>query len=512
MAARIAKACQTHMRGGKGGTFPEIPEMHRQISMIVSLATFEHLPKRVGGLAEAATSIGESLARENEVMVFMPSHGIHKTEKTLKIRKYGKFALDAGSASTQITMYEMERNGVRVFLLSDEVMDHPDVYMPREMLTAKILRFAYAFPAAINLIMGKEGKKPDVAHINDWHCVLGGAAAKKYLEIPMAYTIHRICREKIAVKDMEDAGLSEFIDPESIEISGKREMFNLETYGCRVCDHLNTVSYSYLCEEWDEFFGKYAGKATYVWNGMDHSFWDPAKLERAGMPRRERRVALLKENGMEDGTLYFYVGRFDMEQKGVDHMFEAIRMIFDGEVAGADRLIPNLRVVVLGSGDPVLEAMARDMEKKYPKNVRAIIGYLGRETTREYYGASDFCLIPSNFEPFGLVQLEAMCMGSIPIGTRVGGINDTVLDIDKAKENATGKLVSSRKPKELAAAMVKMGILDMDDPSKIEKIRANGRPHVMTNFTWDRAAQRYLAMYQGKASIMLPFADYGGPF
>jgi hypothetical protein len=40
MAARIAKACQTHMRGGKGGTFPEIPEMHRQISMIVSLATF----------------------------------------------------------------------------------------------------------------------------------------------------------------------------------------------------------------------------------------------------------------------------------------------------------------------------------------------------------------------------------------------------------------------------------------------------------------------------------------
>ncbi len=65
------------------------------VSMIISLATFEHLPKRVGGLAEAATSIGESLAGENEVMVFMPSHGIHKTEKELKIKKFGRFSLKA---------------------------------------------------------------------------------------------------------------------------------------------------------------------------------------------------------------------------------------------------------------------------------------------------------------------------------------------------------------------------------------------------------------------------------
>ena len=113
--------------------------------------------------------------------------------------------------------------------------------------------------------MGKEGKKPDVAHINDWHCVLGGAVAKKYLGIPMAYTIHRICREKIGVRDMEDAALAEFVDSESVEISGKQEMFNLETYGCRVCDYLNTVSYSYLREEWDEFFGSMPG-GTYVWN------------------------------------------------------------------------------------------------------------------------------------------------------------------------------------------------------------------------------------------------------
>jgi starch synthase len=360
--------------------------------------------------------------------------------------------------------------------------------------------------------MGKEGKKPDVAHINDWHCVLGGAVAKKYLRIPMVYTIHRICREKIAVDEMERAGLREFIDPECIEVSKEGIMFNLETFGCRECDYLTTVSYTYLNEEWKTLFGEYAGKATYVWNGMDFAFWDPSRLTDADKPRDERRAAILREHGLDDGILYFYVGRFDMEQKGVDHMFAAAQMVLEGRLPGSDRLTPLFRMVVLGSGDPVLEDMARDMERKYPKNVKAIIGYLGREATRAWYGASDFCLIPSNFEPFGLVQLEAMCMGSIPIGTKVGGINDTVLDVDKVKEGATGKLVPPRNPHELAGAMVKMGLLYMDDMVRLEEVRSNGRPHVMTNFTWDKAARRYLSVYEGTASMRLPFADYGGPF
>ncbi|MEA4882793.1 MAG: glycogen/starch synthase [Clostridia bacterium] len=481
--------------------------------MIISLATFEHLPKRVGGLAEAATSIGESLARDNEVMVFMPSHGIHKTEKELKVKKYGKFAITSNAGSCDVTVYEMDRNGVRMFLLSDEVMDHPDVYMPRETLTGKIVHFARAFPAAINLILAKEGKKPDVAHINDWHCVLGGAAARKYFGIPMVYTIHRICKEKIGVRDMIDAGLREFVDVDCVEeMPNGADLFNLETYGCKICDYLTTVSYTYLNEEWDTLFGRYAGKVTYVWNGMDSTFWNPSRLNDADKPRSERRASLLRENGLEDGPFFFYVGRFDMEQKGVDHMFAATDLILQGKVPDADRVKQDMRLVVLGSGDPVLEQMARDMEKRYPRNVKVIVGYLSREVTREYYGAADFAMVPSNFEPFGLVQLEAMCMGAIPVGTAVGGINDTVIDIDRSKEKATGKLVRPRDPMALAGAMVKMSALAIEDKPRIERVRANGRPHVMTEFTWEKAAQRYLAVYQRKATMKLPFADFGGPF
>ncbi len=47
-----------------------------------------------------------------------------------------------------------------------------------------------------------------------------------------------------------------------------------------------------------------------------------------------------------------------------------------------------------------------------------------------------------------------------------GGINDTVLDIDTAREKATGKLVRPRKPRELAEAMVRMGLLQIDRPGE----------------------------------------------
>ena len=479
--------------------------------MIISIATFEHLPKRVGGLAEAATSIGESLASDNEVMIFMPSHNMHETEKDLDPKEYGRFKIRAPFWESEVTVYEARRKGVRIFLLSDEVMNHPEVYTPRQNLSAKLVHFALAFPAAVNMIMGKEGKKPDVVHLNDWHCVLGGAMVKKYFQIPVIYTIHRICKEKIELEELYSSGLDEICDPSCIELVDDRKMFNLETFGCKMCDRLNTVSYSYLNEEWDSLFGYYAGKATYVWNGIDYSFWNPKELKNSG-DRRERRKALLRENGLEDGPMFFYVGRFDMEQKGVDHLLRATNMIMEGKVDVPEEVKDNLRVLILGSGDQKLEELAKKMESMYPDNVKTVIGYLSRETTREYYGASDFTVVPSNFEPFGLVQLEAMCMGSIPLGSAVGGIKDTVIDISRGREMATGKLVPPRDPKALAEAMVELASLEMRDPKLIEKVRSNGRPHVTQNFTWKKATERYMKLYSGDITIKLPFADFEGPF
>lgn len=480
--------------------------------MLVSLATFEHLPIRVGGLAEAVTSLGESMLKYTDVMVLMPAHGLlqegGKGEYTREPQKYCDFRIFVGDRIYPVTVYETERKGVRVFLFSNEVLDHKDVYQPREMFMHKMVHFTKAVPGMLNMFLKKEMIKPDIIHINDWHCVFSGALVRKYFKIPFVFTIHRLCHERISVHDLNEVNLSELVDSHFLE----GDLFNIEKFGAHFCDHLTTVSYSYLNEEWRNFFSTFEGKTTYVWNGTDHSFWNPAELKYAHLSRRKRRAQVLQDNGMEDGIMFFNVGRLDAEQKGIDVLLQAFQEIMQGKIPGAEQVKDQLRFVLLGSGDPHLEHEARRLEEQYPKNMKAIIEYLGRETTREFYGAADFCVIPSNFEPFGLVQLEAMCMGCIPIGTRVGGINDTVIDLHDNKEESTGRLVPPRNAGSLARAMVEMAMLATEKEDELEDMRARGREHVIKNFNWDKAAQRYLLAYQNKATIKLPFISYAEPY
>ncbi|MEW5785258.1 MAG: glycogen/starch synthase [Bacillota bacterium] len=476
--------------------------------MLIGMATFEHLPIRVGGLAEAVTSLAEALSGEDEVFVFMPSHGLISRPGELKLEKYADFRITVGDRIYPISVYQAWRKGVRLFLLSNEILDDPNVYHPRDRFMKKMVHFTKGLPGLVNLILKKEERKPDLLHINDWHCVFAGSLVKKYFNIPFIYTIHRICRERISVQELNEVNLGELVDNRYLE----GDMFNIEVFGAHQCHYLTTVSYSYLDEEWANFFSSFQGKVTYVWNGIDASFWDSAALEQAGRPRAERRKALLSQNGLADGPFFFNVGRLDAAQKGIDVLLQALEAIMRGETPGAERIKDRMRLVLLGSGDPLIESEARRLAERYPENMKAIIEYLGRETTREFYGAADFCVIPSNFEPFGLVQMEAMCMGCVPIGSRVGGINDTVIDLAAEPRRATGLLVPRRNPAALAEAMVQAALLLEDQPDRVEEMRKNGRTHVIENFSWQRAAQRYRAVYRNKATLKLPFVSYAEPY
>lgn len=472
--------------------------------MIVGLATFEHLPIRVGGLAEAVTSLGEALSKTEEVMVFMPSHGLINKDTDLEFKKYTDFEIIMAEKAEPVAVYETERKNVRMFLFSSSVLDHHHVYNPRDIFTSKMVVFSKALPGFINLLLKKENIKPEVIHVNDWHSVFAGALVKKYFKIPFIFTVHRLCREKISVRELNEVNLGELIEPKYLE----GEYFNIESFGAHHCDFLTTVSYTYLNEEWKNFFGTFEGKTTYVWNGIDYDFWNIENLENPNLPRKERRRKLLRNHGLEDGILFFSVGRLDVMQKGIDVLLSAFDLIMRGKIEGAERVKKEIRLILLGSGDKFLEREAKEMEAKYTGSAKAIINYLGRETVREYYGASDFCIIPSNFEPFGLVQLEAMCMGCIPIGTRVGGIRDTVLSIEEYGEKATGKLVPPQNPQALAGSLVEMALLNIEREDFIDNIRKNGRPHVAENFNWDKAARRYKQVYENMATIKLPFVSY----
>ena len=446
--------------------------------MRVLLISFEYLPVKVGGLAEAVTNIAEGLVKlGNEVAVFTPDHGRNLGEHFLS------FGLSFEGRKVEVKVRKREQNGVIVYTLSGDVLD-ADVYPDWETLLRKAVLFGKASAGLLNHVI--EAFKPDVVHAHDWHTVFALGLIKKYFGMRSVFTVHRLNKAKIPAWLFHEANLGELapypdLDPE-------------HTAGY-IADAVTTVSKSYLWEEWD-FFRNFDGKVTHVFNGIDCSFWSEELLENAGRPRKERRRLILGRFGLTDGKAFMFIGRFDRAQKGVDTLLRAI------EILSGDPAFKDMRFIIVGKGDPGLEAWAKAVENRFPENVRVVTDVLPREFVRELYGSVDFVVIPSYFEPFGLVQLEAMCLGAIPIASAVGGLKDTIIDLNADPENATGILVPPRDAFALARAMIKAKELDEET---LERLRENARRRAREDFTWEKACRRYMLVYTGAVDKAIPF-------
>lgn len=114
--------------------------------------------------------------------------------------------------------------------------------------------------------------------------------------------------------------------------------------------------------------------------------------------------------------MFLFMGRLD-GQKGVDILFEAIKEALQ---AGS-----NAQFVTMGSGIETMEEAATELEDRYPQNFRAVLSFKGAEKYRTF-AAADFALMPSRYEPCGLVQMEGMRFGTLPIVCPTGGLADTV--------------------------------------------------------------------------------------
>ena len=87
----------------------------------------------------------------------------------------------------------------------------------------------------------------------------------------------------------------------------------------------------------------------------------------------------------------------------------------------------NWQLVLLGAGDPKLEAMAKKLQAEMPDRVRVETRY-DAKLARQIYGGSDIFLMPSRYEPCGISQMISMRYGCLPLVSAVGGLHDTVTD------------------------------------------------------------------------------------
>ena len=141
-----------------------------------------------------------------------------------------------------------------------------------------------------------------------------------------------------------------------------------------------------------------------------------------------------------DTPLIISIGRFDY-QKGIDIAVGALAQVSS----------ENWQAILLGSGDPVIEATARNMEQEYPDRVRAAFRFDSALSKRMYAGG-DMLLIPSRYEPCGLTQMFAMRYGCVPVARATGGLRDTIFD-NADPQRSTGFLFESATSEALAAAI-----------------------------------------------------------
>merc|ERR1711966_579722 len=151
--------------------------------------------------------------------------------------------------------------------------------------------------------------------------------------------------------------------------------------------------------------------------GLDIQY-DAQSLEK----KIEGKMSMQKSLGFAvsgETPMFVFMGRLDA-QKGVDIMFDSIDAALSKGM--------NAQFVVMGSGIEELEEVAADLEDKYPNNFKAVLSFKGVEKYKTY-AAADFALMPSRYEPCGLVQMEGMRFGTLPIVAPTGGLADTVSDM-----------------------------------------------------------------------------------
>jgi len=151
---------------------------------------------------------------------------------------------------------------------------------------------------------------------------------------------------------------------------------------------------------------------------MGEMAYDKTTLEK----KQKAKMAMQKSVGFEvDASipLFVFLGRLDA-QKGVDVMFEAIGQALDGGM--------KAQFITMGSGIEELEEVAADLDDRFPNNFKAVLSFKGAEKYKTY-AAADFAMMPSRYEPCGLVQMEGMRFGTLPIVAPTGGLADTVTDM-----------------------------------------------------------------------------------
>lgn len=478
---------------------------------ILFVTSEAHPLVKTGGLADVSGSLPAALqGLGHDVRVVLPAYPA-AMERAGRLELVALLDLPGTTHRVRVLEGRMPDTGVPVWLVDSPAhfdrAGNPYTGPDGHDWPDNAARFALFARAAVALATDRAGLqwRPDVVHCNDWQSGLVPPLLAREAERPATvFTIHNLAYQ----------GLFPWNDFAALDLPGDLwSMHAMEFHdhlsfikgGLVFADWLTTVSPTYAREIQTAAFGErlegvLAGRAdrlTGILNGADYTTWDPA--HDVYIPHRyttdtlrhkcDDRTALQNRMGLPqtEGPVIGMVGRL-ARQKGVDLVTDALPTL----------LKRDLQLVVLGSGDRLLETTLRQAARKHPKQVAVHIGY-DEGLAHLVEAGSDMFLMPSRYEPCGLNQIYSLRYGTPPIVRRTGGLADTVVDATEAAvkdHTATGFLFGNATPEALLGAIDRA--LDLfTHPRRWRRLMTTG---MAQDFSWSASAGHYLDVYARAAT------------
>jgi len=395
---------------------------------------------KVGGLAEAVFGLLHASGKKGNLSVILPYYSCIDKNKIQSLKLKCSLPVAVGKSPKTAKIYQGKINAFTVILIKeDSYFRKKNIYGYKDDPS----RFLFLSKAALEYLTSTKAKI-DILHIHDWHTSATLPLCQeiylgKGLQIKKTVlSIHNLCYQGIVKKrDLSLFGIKKALP----SLKGENVLqYNLLKGGIIMADKVIAVSPTYakeILQKENSFnlyrtLSKYKNKVIGLLNGIDTSVWNPKtdsfipenfsnrmSFKRIEGAKEKNKTVLFKQFGIKQtkAPLISYVGRLT-EQKGLKLIEEAITLAKKGKYS----------FILLGSSnEPIVkkhfEKIKKDTEKE--KNIHIHLGF-DEKLAHQIYAASDFIIIPSVFEPCGLVQLISFHYATIPIARKTGGLKDTI--------------------------------------------------------------------------------------
>ncbi len=476
---------------------------------------------KTGGLADVVGALGPALGRRGHRMLTVtPRYG--------SIDAVALGAVPAGSVGV---VAGGQRQDVHFSLLQRE--HDAVVFVEHPMFTERSgiygdgagsygdnhLRFATltraAIEAARKVEVDGEALGEDVLfHAHDWHTALlpivleaSYRSVGLFPDARVVLTVHNLAHQgRLPAKLFSDLELPpRWMRPWALEWYGD---LCLLKGGLLHADAITTVSPTFAREiagprggfGLDTIIRHRADSVAGILNGIDTDIWNPstdphlpAHFDADDLTGKATcKAALQTELGLPVEPrvpLIGCVGRLD-PQKGVDLLIESIPWLVQN----------GAQIVVLGSAAATYgyyEQKLRDLERAYPKNMRAWIGF-SEKTAHQIEAGADIFAMPSRFEPCGLNQLYSMRYGTVPVVRTTGGLADSVSTVAEAGDQATGFRFGPFNGYAFRDALYSALSMYSSAPEDWLQMQRAG---MTADLSWDARVEAYEAVYESIKAV-----------